>query len=339
MSISSMAGPSRLKEGVAAHAFGYLGGFIGAGTNRVCPTPLDAYSLMDLAAVYGLGGVEFPSGEYLTDLGSKEIERVRSYAEARGLYIVLDTGVVNRAELETLIPVAKELGVRTIRVTASTILCGDRSSLRDNWHQYMSGLVASLRAVRGLAEDAGVSIAVENHQDLTSEELAELCTAVGGDNIGVTLDAVNPLAVVEDPLAFARRLGPRIKHVHLKDYRIFTTTEGFMLVRSAIGSGVLDVPGLFGVLRELAPDATVAIELAALQARHVRFLTDDYWLGYPPRRAEDILPVLRMREAMARPQEEEWRTPWELGAGHDVLSGYEMRQFGESVAYLRGMKG
>jgi sugar phosphate isomerase/epimerase len=334
MTTHEPVGPKRLKQGIAAHGFGYLGGFNGAGTSRACPTPLDAFSLMDLAAANGLAGVEIPPAEYLRDRSAEGLARVRGYAEERGLYIVFDTGVVDTAELEGLIPVAKELGVRTIRVTASKILCGDRAAVRETWPHYMSEIVNRLRSVRGLAEEAGVAIAVENHQDLTSEELVGLCAAVGGKSIGVTLDAVNPLAVVEDPMAFARRVGPLIKNVHVKDYRIYTTSQGFRLVRCAIGAGVLDVAGLFTVLRELAPDATVAIELAALDARHVRFLNDEYWAGFPPRRAEEILPVLRLREASAQPQGEDWRTPWELGASHDALAAYEMGQFDQSVAYL-----
>jgi len=324
----------RLDVGLAAHGFGYLGGFFGAGTSRACPKPLDMFSLMDLAYEYGLAGVEVPPAEYLTDHSAEGLARVREYLEKRDLYIVLDTGVVDAQEIEGVIPVAKALGAKTIRATASTILCGDRSSVRDTWAAHMSGILKGLRAIRGPAEEAGVAIAVENHQDLTSEELLELCREAGGSNIGVTLDSLNPLAVVEDPLEFARRVGPLIKNVHLKDYRIYSTPEGFRLVRCSIGDGVLDVTGLYAVLREVAPEATVALELAALEARHVRFLEDQYWTGYPPRRAEEILPVLRLREASARPKDEEWRTPWELGAGHEAIAEYEMRQFRESVAYL-----
>lgn len=334
MSTQRTSGFKRLNVGLAAHGFGYLGGFFGAGTSRACPEPLDIFSLMDLAYDYRLSGVEVPPTEYLTDHSSDALARVREHATKRGLYIVLDTGVVDAQEIEGVIPIAKALGVKTIRATASTVLCGDRSSVRDTWATHMSGVLKGLRAVRGPAEEAGVTIAVENHQDLTSEELVELCRAVGGKNIGVTLDSLNPLAVVEDPLEFARRVGPYIKNVHLKDYRIYSTPEGFRLVRCSIGDGVLDVRGLYAVLRDVAPDATVALELAALEARHVRFLEDQYWTGFPPRRAEEILPVLRLREASARPKDEEWRTPWELGAGHEVIEDYEITQFRESVAYL-----
>jgi 3-oxoisoapionate decarboxylase len=226
-----------------------------------------------------------------------------------------------------------------VRVTASTILCGDRRAVRDTWPAYLREIASRLRAVRGLAEECGVSIALENHQDLTSEELVAICEDLGSPSIGVNLDAANPLAVVEDPLVFARRVVPYLKNVHLKDYFLYSTPEGYRLVRSPVGAGVLDVPGLFDLLRREAPEATVSIELGALVARHVRFLEDDFWPGYPPRRVEEILPVLRLREAYARPASEEWRTPWERGEDGAKVAAYELRQFEQSVAYLRAMGG
>ncbi len=298
---------------------------------------MDVYHLMDKAAAYGLSGVEFPAPEYVPRMGEGELELVRRYGEERGLYFVLDTGVVDVAVMRSLIGTATALGARTIRVTASTLLCGDRRAVAAGWPGYIAGIVERLRSVTDLAESAGVDIAVENHQDLTSQELADLCADVGSKNVGVTLDSVNSLAVVEEPLAYARALGPLIKHVHLKDYRVYATPQGFRLVRCAVGAGVLDVRGLLSILKDTAPDATVAIELAALEARHVRFLEAEFWSGYPPRRIDGVVPVLRIRESRARPPGEDWRTPWELGEGPDALAGYETSQFEESVAFLRRM--
>ena len=325
----------RLPVGLAAHSFGYLGGFVGAGTARACPDPLDAYRLMDLAVTHGLSGVEFPPAWGLGGLEPDRLARARAYAEERDLFMVIDGEVVDVEELRALIPAAAALGARTVRVTASTILCGDRHEVRDTWGEYLREIAGRLRQVRGLAEESGVRIAVENHQDLTTEELIALCREVDSPNVGVTLDAINPLAVAEDPLASAARVAPYLKNVHLKDYLVYSTLQGYRLVRSAIGAGVLDVEGLFALLARDAPEVTVSIELGALFARHVRFLEDDFWLGYPPRQASEILPVLRLREARSRPPREDWRTPWERGEHGPALAAYELDEIEQSVEYLR----
>ena len=329
----SVAQP-RLDIGVAAYTFSYRCGFAGAGTPRAWLHPYDAYDLMDLAAAHGLGGVEFPPTWGLGSLDRAALVKARDYAAARGLFVVVDSGVVDVATLQALLPAAATLGARTVRVTASTILCGDRRAVRNSWPGYLAEIGRRLREVRALAEETGVAIALENHQDLTSDELVALCEEVGSLQIGVNLDAVNPLAVGEEPLAFARRVTPYLKNVHLKDYRVYRTPQGYRLARCPVGAGVLDVPVLLDLCAREAPGASVCIELGALEARHVRLLDDEFWQGYPPRRVEEVLPVLRLREELARPADEDWQTPWERGEHGAALASFEMSQFEQSVEYL-----
>ncbi len=327
----------RLPIGLAAYGFGYLGGFVGAGTPRACPNPLDATRLLELAVQFRLGGIEFPPAWGLPSLDRAALQEFGTEAARRGLFVVLDAGVVDEAELRELLPMAAAIGARTVRATISTILCGDRRAVRETWRDYLDEIARRLRAVRPLAEDLGVAIGLENHQDVTSDELVALCDAVDSPQVGVTLDTINPLAVAEEPLAFARRVAPYLKHVHLKDYHLHRTPEGYRLVRCAVGDGVLDAPAVLALCAREAPGAAVAIEMGALQARHVRLLEDDFWSGYAPRSIADVLPVLRLRERTARPPEEEWRTPWERDEPGERLAAYEMEQCERSVAYLRGL--
>src|SRR5947209_19767065 len=97
---------SRPTIGLAAYGFGYLCGFDGAGTQRACPHPYNAYDLMDLAVTHHLGGVEFPPDWCLGTLEHAALEKARDYAAARGLFIVVDSGVVEIAELRALLPAA-----------------------------------------------------------------------------------------------------------------------------------------------------------------------------------------------------------------------------------------
>jgi len=330
----SQAG-QQIPIGLAAYSFGYLCGFAGAGTPRACPTPLDAHGLIDLASTHGLDGVEFPLALLWGGAGDATVRRVRDAAASPGRFVVVDGGVVDEDDLRTLLRVAVALGAKTVRAIISTILCGDRRAVRGSWDAYIAGTVRRLRAVAGLASDYGVSIALENHQDVTSDELVALLAEVGSPWVGATLDTANPLAIGEDPLRFAQRILPYLKHVHLKDYHLYRTPRGYRLVRCAVGSGVVDIAGLLALFARRAPAATVAIEMGALEARHIRLLEDDYWACYAPRPIADALPVLRLREERSRPDGEDWRTPWERDEDGESLAAFEREQFERSVAYLR----
>jgi 3-oxoisoapionate decarboxylase len=327
-----------MRIGLAAYSFPWRSGGVGRGTDRACQTPLTADDLLDLAAHFGLGGVEFPL-TLLPDHQPATLDQFRGRAAELDLALVAASGVLDVPTLEQLIPAAHALGIRVLRVTLSHILEGARTTMPGGWDAHLNQMIARLRTLRPLAERYGVTLAPENHQDATSEELMRICEEVGGPCIGVTLDAVNPLAVGEDIMTFARALGPRIVNVHLKDYRIYLSESGYRLVRCALGEGVLDLRALFSLLDEVAPHATCNIELAALYARHIRLLDDEWWAGFGPRDVRDVLPVLRLVAQHARPSSEDWRTPWERDADSAELAAYENDQLARSVAHLRTIDG
>jgi len=270
----------------------------------------------------------------LPDLAEHTIDRLRATLAEAGLGLVVDTGVIDVETLTTIVPLATRAGAQVVRATVSTVLEGARFQLAGGWSQHLAEMRRRLVALQPVLEANHVVLALENHQDTTSDELIELCQA-GGPRVGITLDVANPLAVGEDPLLFAAKVGPWIRNVHLKDYRIYPTASGFRLVRSALGDGVIPFPELLTLLDRVAPTAPQNIELAALYARHIRLLEDDWWQSYPACDVRQVLPALRFAARYAQPMEAAWQTPWELDATPDEVGAYERGQLEASVAYLR----
>lgn len=295
----------------------------------------DAYDLMDLAKEQGLTGAEFPPDGCLPDLSEENISRARQYASDQGLFLVADGGIVEDEMLRRLIPATQALGTPVLRVILSGILGGDRRPLAGKWDQHLDSCMEILKGVLPLAEEYGVSIAIENHSDATSRDLLKLCETLDSDYIGITLDTGNVLSVLEEPIGYATRLMPFLKNVHLKDYTIHPTEEGYRIARCALGKGVVDFPGLMEVIDRHHPDITKTIELGAVHARHVRMLMDDYWAEFPDRIFSDMLPHQRLYWDHVRPRKEDWRTPHEREESDDVLAAYETREFRESVSYLK----
>jgi sugar phosphate isomerase/epimerase len=296
------------------------------------PPPRDLAGLIELAAACGLAGVEC---HLPRDGKPVDLDGLREAAMARGLAITLAGGRVLTADGPALLQAARRLGAATVRMTLSDVLEGDRGRLGPGgWLSLREASAGRLREWRPLAEDLGVNIGIENHQDAGSEDLLWICEQVGGDSVGVTLDTGNPLAVGEEPLAFARRVAPVLKNAHLKDYRLFHTRSGYRLVRCALGAGVIDFPALFDLFAREAPAATCNIELGATKGRHIRLLEPEWWEHFPPRDIREVLPVLSLVAARGLPEEEEWRTPHERDASESECVACELAELRESLAYL-----
>ena len=321
-----------MKIGLCAWSF--------TGSHREAGRAIDPHSpegLTQLAHENSLGSVEFAA----QSLQERSDEALASFREELGdMDLFLDTGGANYAEdispLRDAIETAHRAGALAVRTTISHMLEGDRRALgAQGMQDYLNALVQPFREIMPLAEEYGIPVGIENHQDVCSWELLDLCEHVGSPQLGVTMDVANALAVGETPAAFAERVMPILKHVHFKDYTIHPTPSGYRFKRCALGTGVVDWPQMVALFDAGAPGIQGCIELGASQARHVRILENDYWSTYAPRPQEEVLNALRTLHGAARPAGEDWRTPHEHEESADARTDYELDQFTRSVSFIK----
>ncbi|WP_202805813.1 sugar phosphate isomerase/epimerase family protein [Actinopolymorpha alba] len=291
-------------------------------------------AVIDQALALGLTGVELP----VRLLEGEDVAAVGRYAAERDVFVTLDTGGYEPDHLARVIEIAVQIGAPTVRtVVGGAKIGGDRRPLAGRWQPFLNEVQAKLRVAAGAAERAGINLAVENHQDLASEELLWLCESIDSPYFGINLDTGNPLGTAEEPVDYFRRVAPFVKNVHLKDYWTWWSEEGYLLVRCPLGQGLTDFPGLLDILDASVPGVTMAIELGALEARNIRVLAPDFWPDYPPRTPAQLAEALRVVHANAR-SSGDWRTPFERGEPTEVIVAYEQRQLAESLGYLQALQ-
>lgn len=324
----------RLPVGLCVFGLTYHCGLTWAGTAKANPRPLSAEQLLDLTAESGLAHLELPA-RLLGEVSPERLDALRRRASDAGVGFVVAGEKVNADGLRRDLQLAKSLGAPIVRCILSGILCGDRRGFAGGWPAHLAACAAELELVLPEAERLGVAIAVENHQDADSADLLALCRRFESRYLGVTLDCGNPLAVMEDPVEFAARLAPYLRHAHLKDYTVHRAPNGFRLIRAALGEGVVDFPALLRLFEQQEWPITTSIEMAALQARLIPMLEQTWWDEFPGRDLSGSLSALSLVWRNQRPETEDWRTPLEQDAAGEELAAWEMRQHHASVAYLR----
>lgn len=324
----------RIPIGLCIFGIAYTAGFTGNWQERTDGKPLSPTEFLELAARLGLSSVEAPPRYIDTNEDERALAAFVERAQELGLDFVFAGPRIELEPFRKAFPQAKLLGAKAIRCVISGVLCGDRRPIGglEGWQRHLDATIQTLKEIAPMAEDHGIRIGIENHQDATSADLIRLCEEVGSPNVGITLDTGNPLAVGEDPVIFAEKILPYLVHVHLKDYRMAATEEGYRLFHCPIGSGVVDFPALFRLFKT-KPDVRTHIEMAALGERHIRILSDEYWANLDPeRKMADMLPVLRRWQNAE--VDVEWRTPWETG-DEAILPQWEMERLLESVDNMR----
>jgi sugar phosphate isomerase/epimerase len=293
--------------------------------------PITPIELMDITESYGLEGIEIP----YPILKEHDLDEVADYARSKGMFVNIAASGYDPESLKEALLLAKRVGAVTVRtVVGGAKFGGDRRHMAGTWKPFLDQLLTSFQAVAETAELTGVNLAVENHQDLASEELLWLCETIGSDRFGINLDTGNPLATAEEPNDFFRRVAPYVKNVHLKDYHLYWYEEGYRLVRSPLGQGVIDFPELLRIFSVAAPQVTMSVEHGALEARNVRVLEEDYWTEYPERSARQLTRLLRYVHDHAKATGD-WRTPFEKGESPAAIVTYEQSQMNTALAYLK----
>lgn len=325
-----------MKIGLCAWSF--TGSQRESGPERI--DPFDPEGLAILAGRWGLASIEGSAG-WFEGRDPGELAAFRDRLDAEGLGLFLDTGGEiwrDPEPLRSALRLARSLGARVVRVTLSGLLEGDRRPYGlEGWGDHLEAVARNLGEVMPLAEELDIPVGMENHQDICSWELCRLCEQVGSPSLGVTMDVGNALAVGETCSSFARRVMPYLKHVHLKDYKVYPTSSGYRLKRCPLGSGVVDWPDMLGIFRDGAPRIEACIELGATTARHIRILEPDYWSTFPQRPLEGVVDAIRTLHQAS--SDGDWRTPHERGEDADVRSAYELDQLETSVSYLKEIGG
>ena len=130
-----------------------------------------------------------------------------------------------------------------------------------------------------------LKLAVENHKDLTSDELAQLMREFSSEWIGVNVDTGNNISLLEDPNHTVETLAPFAMSVHLKDMTVQPYEQGFQLSEVTCDSGFLDLWRMVAVLSKANNSLRFNLEMATRNPLLIPCLVDDFYATFPERKA------------------------------------------------------
>jgi sugar phosphate isomerase/epimerase len=324
----------KLRTGLNPYGLTWHLGLQGKGTPRGNPRPGGLEGFIAVASELKAQVLEI-FDPWLAALADDELKALKPRLGELGMVPVISAGLNMMGPIESALRSAKALDAKVIRLGLSPVLEGSRSAWGAKWFELQAFIRESLGKYAPMAADQGVSFAIENHQDFTSRELVDYCEEFG-PSIGICFDTGNTFPVGEAPLDFARRAAPFIKHLHLKDYRVQFTDEGYRLIRCAIGDGAVPFSGILDILAKHHGEMNAVLEPGALEARHIRFLNPAWWRGYAPSAAQALAAALAAARRNRLPDDADFRTPWERGED-DKIEDYELAMIRRSATNMRAL--
>jgi len=322
-----------LETGINPYGLTYVLGLQGQGTPRVNPKGAGLEGFVAIAEQLDAKTLEIFE-PWLAKMSDAELAAFRDRLKNLGMTPVVSSGL-QTADIASCIRSARGVDAKMIRFALTPVLCGDRDAWGDKWRELVASVHRKLADYSGKAAEHGLTLLIENHQDFSSHELVTLCERYG-PNVAIVYDTGNSFPVAEAPLDFTRVIAPHVRHVHLKDYNVQFTREGFRLVRCAIGDGAVPFRELVAILGKHHTSLTAVLEPGALEARHVRLFTPDWWSGYAPKSAQALAACLLAAQRNRLPEDADYRTPWERN-DDAALPDYEMKMIRRSAENMRAL--
>lgn len=268
---------------------------------RTPPLGLDTYSLrahgwtafqqLDFCAANGVQVAHFSEPRLIGSLDRAHLEKVRAYAEARG--ISLEIGMLSICPTSGIFdPSQGTADEQLARVIDAAVVVGSplvRCVVGNAFDRRTPGGIAAhieealrvLRHARTRAINAGVKIAVENHSgDMQARELKMLVETAGTDYVGVCVDSGNASWAIEDPHLTLETLAPYVLTSHMRDSAVWNSPEGAMAQWTRMGDGNVDLSKYISTYVEQCPGRAVSLELIMHRQRTFDYRDPEFWSAY-----------------------------------------------------------
>jgi sugar phosphate isomerase/epimerase len=262
-----------MKVAIDSYCYHRYFGEVYPGLQRPAERVMTVWDFLRRAHRLGVAGVSLEScylpadGDFLCRLRDAldgyGFERVWAWGHPNGLRSGTDRQAAR--DLVAHLGHARAVGAGVMRIVG-----GSRRTRPASFARHKRLLGGMLRKLLPAAEDHGVVLAMENHIDLTADEMVEVVRGLDSPWLGVCLDTGNNLRLFEDPLAVAAKLAPLARATHVKDVgvRRGNPREFGFWPSVPLGAGLVDIPRVLSLLREARYTGLLAVEVDYLDPDH-----------------------------------------------------------------------
>lgn len=148
------------------------------------------------------------------------------------------------------------------------------------FHVFDAQCKAAVQRVEPILRKYKMPLAIENHKGWRSDELAAWVRATGSEYVGVCLDLVNNVSLIETPQQTIDTLAPYTIFVSFKDIGVDFYSEGILLSEVAFGEGHLDLAGIVARFQKKDPKMLFQLEMLTRDPLKVPIFTEQYWKVY-----------------------------------------------------------
>jgi 3-oxoisoapionate decarboxylase len=287
--LDSFTGRSAMGLVVHSYATRYNGKYESANY----PPFKNALDFLEHAYKINAGGIQ----TYLEDWSADMAGQLRNKSEAYGMYIEGSIGLPKTQNeigaFEQKMVKAKSAGVSIVRTVCLSSRRYETFQSREAFDQFKAQSLASIRSVIPILEKTKIKLAIENHKDWLSADLASIIRDFNHPLLGVTVDFGNNIALLEHPDEVIKNLAPLAFSTHIKDMAVHQYEDGFLLAEVPLGQGMLDLPAMVKQCKKQNKKIRFNLEMITRDPLEIPCNKESYWASFGPKDTSQLDKMYR----------------------------------------------
>jgi sugar phosphate isomerase/epimerase len=266
----------------------------------------DAFEHLEYAHRLGLDVVHFSDLDPFESLEEDYLQRVKGRAGELGIDI--EVGMMSICPTSTTFSSTRGTAVEQVQemlqvahILGSPVLRCVLGANADRHTElpveaHIAAAVETCLAVRDLALDLGIKLAVENHAgDLQGRELKGLIERAGPEVVGACIDSGNALWAAESPFVTLEHLAPYVVTSHIRDTAVWEHPRGAAVQWVAMGDGSVGMREWASQFQERCPGSSFTLEIiTGGPPRILNFLEPEFWEAYPHTPASEFAQFVKL---------------------------------------------
>lgn len=228
----------------------------GAHEDFTASHPIDLFQFIDRVAALGLDGFQIDP-QHIMRRDSVYLSEILACARNHNLFLEYGTIGIDVENLKNEIAICLKLESPVLR----TFIGCNRYHPQTNMAFEVKKAVSQLNQVKQQAEATDIKIAIENHGDVSTDELLTIVKQVNSSHVGICLDLGNAMLTLEDPLEAAKKMAPYAFTTHFKDYAICLTNYGFKVTGAVFGEGNINLHRALEIIENNADLDKIILEI------------------------------------------------------------------------------
>ena len=321
---------------VSIYTFGYSANFINDNRRKEDFNIITPNHLIEICDNYSLAGIEIPIDKYFPEFNSKEIVDFLNNFYKNDLGVKIDFENFSKKYIENLIPILCDYEIDFVRTKVSNFYGCNRYK-HPEFYTHLNQFNKFLKKISPTLEKYSFKILIENHQDIIIDDYIKIWKNFSTDFVGVNWDTGNSVPALETPNDFLQKMYNNIGNIHLKDYKIYETKNGYRLARCPLGLGIVDFNYIFLFLKNKNLNIPMTIELGAMNSRYSDIYKNNFWDSFPNfsnQRKKSFIKYIKSNYNF----NDDGKSLWEKKKSPDEIYLSEINDLSDSVKFLQNIK-